>query len=205
MNVFSPVLFAASLNWVKPLWLVAAGAAAVTAILIGIYFLLMLVAPKVAAIARTTAREAWAQPLFWVELAIGAVFLLISPFIPYNTFGEDVKMIKDSGLTMILVLSIVLAVWTASVSVADEIEGRTALTLLSKPVGRRQFILGKFLGVIAPRFRCSSCWERYSWRRCRTRSSTKPASRRAPSPRPRSASARCCRWCPGWCWRLWRL
>ena len=44
-----------------------------------------------------------------------------------------------------------------------------------------------------------------SWRRCRTRSSTKPASRRAPSPRPRSASARCCRWCPGWCWRLWRL
>ncbi len=49
-----------------------------------------------------------------------------------------------------MVMSIVLAVWTASVSVADEIEGRTALTLLSKPVSRRQFILGKFLGVIAP-------------------------------------------------------
>jgi ABC-type transport system involved in multi-copper enzyme maturation permease subunit len=34
------------------------------------------------------------------------------------------------------------------VSIADEIEGRTALTLLSKPVGRRQFIFGKFLGII---------------------------------------------------------
>jgi ABC-type transport system involved in multi-copper enzyme maturation permease subunit len=41
-------------------------------------------------------------------------------------------------------------VWTASVSVADEIEGRTALTLLSKPISRRQFVLGKFLGIIWP-------------------------------------------------------
>ena len=43
-----------------------------------------------------------------------------------------------------------MALWTASVSIADEIEGRTALTLLSKPIGRRQFILGKFLGILVP-------------------------------------------------------
>ena len=59
-------------------------------------------------------------------------------------------MVKDEGLTLIMVLSIILALWTASVSIADEIEGRTALTLLSKPVGRREFILGKFLGVLVP-------------------------------------------------------
>src|SRR5262249_49705716 len=146
------VVFAAGthMNWITPLWLVAVGVAVITAAFFGLYFLLMLVAPKVAAIARTTAKEAWAQPLFWVELLPGAVLLIMFPFIPYHTFGEDVKVIKDSGLTLIMVLSILLAVWTASVSVADEIEGRTALTLLSKPVGRRQFILGKFLGVIAP-------------------------------------------------------
>ncbi|MBI2824236.1 MAG: ABC transporter permease subunit [Planctomycetia bacterium] len=144
------MLFAVWYNWIAPLWLVAAGAAAVTAAMFAVYFLLVLVAPKVAAIARTTAKEAWAQPLFWVELVPGIILLMLFPFIPYNTFGEDVKVVKDSGLTMIMVLSILLAVWTASVSVADEIEGRTALTLLSKPVGRRQFIFGKFLGVIAP-------------------------------------------------------
>jgi hypothetical protein len=38
------------------------------------------------------------------------------------------------------------------VSISDEIEGRTALTLLSKPIERREFILGKFLGVLAPVF-----------------------------------------------------
>jgi len=148
-----PALWAAnsgSLNWVIPLWIVAAGVAGLTVIFFALYYLLMAVAPKVAAIAHTTAKEAWAQPLFWVALALGAVLLLVFPFIPYYTLGEDVKMIKDSGLALITVLSIILAVWTASVSVADEIEGRTALTLLSKPVGRRQFILGKFLGVLAP-------------------------------------------------------
>ena len=90
------------------------------------------------------------QPLFYVLLAIGVFGLILFPFIPYNTLGEDIKMVKDEGLTLIMVLSIIMALWTASVSIADEIEGRTALTLLSKPVGRRQFILGKFLGILVP-------------------------------------------------------
>ena len=90
------------------------------------------------------------QPLFYVLLAIGVFGLILFPFVPYNTLGEDIKMVKDEGLTLIMVLSIMLALWTASVSIADEIEGRTALTLLSKPVGRRQFILGKFLGILVP-------------------------------------------------------
>jgi ABC-type transport system involved in multi-copper enzyme maturation permease subunit len=35
------------------------------------------------------------------------------------------------------------------VSIADEIEGKTAITLLSKPINRRNFILGKYLGIMA--------------------------------------------------------
>jgi ABC-type transport system involved in multi-copper enzyme maturation permease subunit len=37
---------------------------------------------------------------------------------------------------------------TASSSVAEEIEGKTAITLLSKPIDRRQFIIGKYLGIL---------------------------------------------------------
>jgi ABC-type transport system involved in multi-copper enzyme maturation permease subunit len=81
-------------------------------------------------------------------LLIGGFLLMLFVIIPYNTFGEDVKMYKDSGMMTIKVLAIVVALWTASVSVADEIEGRTALTLLSKPISRRQFVLGKFLGIV---------------------------------------------------------
>jgi ABC-type transport system involved in multi-copper enzyme maturation permease subunit len=144
---FSP-LFAMSLAWLKPLPWVLAGAAIATAVLVAVYFLLRLAAPKTAAIAWTTAKEAMAQPLFPVVLIAGVVILLLLPVIPYYTFGEDVKMVKDGGLTLLMILSIGLALWTASVSIAEEIDGRTALTLLSKPVGRRQFIIGKFLGIV---------------------------------------------------------
>ncbi len=118
--------------------------------LVGVYLLLRLVSPKVSAIALTTAKESMSQPMFYVVLALGCFALLAFVFVPYNTFGEDVKMLKDSGLTLIMVLSMIVAVWSASVSVSEEVEGRTALTVLSKPVKRRQFVLGKFLGVLGP-------------------------------------------------------
>jgi hypothetical protein len=118
--------------------------------LYGIYLLLHWLAPKMSVIASTTAKEAMSQPIYLLLLMVGVVALIAYIYIPYNTFGEDVKMLKTSGMTTIKVLAIVVALWTASVSVADEIDGRTALTVLSKPVGRRQFILGKFLGILWP-------------------------------------------------------
>jgi len=118
---------------------------------IGVFLLYLLQAglvPKTSAIALATAKSEMAQPLYAINLALGCFLLILFVFVPYNTFGEDIKMLKDSGLTLILVLCIIQAVWGASTSVADEIEGRTALTVLSKPIGRRQFIFGKFLGII---------------------------------------------------------
>ena len=102
---------------------------------------------RVAAIAAATTKEAIGQPVFTVALIAGIVLLFTFIVIPYNTFGEDVKMLKDSGLTLIKVLALLVVVWTASVAVADEIEGRTALTVLSKPLTRRQFVVGKFVGL----------------------------------------------------------
>lgn len=117
---------------------------------VGVFLAIRLLLPKVAAIALTTSKEAMGQPLFPVVMGLGAFALVTFIFIPYNTFGEDIKILKDAGLTLIKVLAILVAVWSASVSVADEIEGRTALTVLSKPIRRWQFIIGKFLGVISP-------------------------------------------------------
>ena len=144
------MLFGMSSAWVQPLWKVGVGVLIAVAVFLVLRELLRWTFPKVAAIAWTTAKEAISQPLFYVLLAIGVFGLILFLFIPYNTLGEDIKMVKEEGLTLIMVLSIILALWTASVSIADEIEGRTALTLLSKPVGRREFIFGKFLGVLTP-------------------------------------------------------
>ena len=144
------VLLAAWTTWAKPLWIVAVVAIIGIVALFAILTLIRLLVPKLSAICWGTAKEALSQPLFYVLLAFGAFTILILPVIPYYTFGEDVKMVKEAGLTIIMILSIVLAVWTASVSVSEEIEGRTALTVLSKPIRRWHFILGKFAGIVVP-------------------------------------------------------
>ena len=124
----------------------------ITAVSVAIMFLLYMfhrsVAPRLSAVALATYKSETAQPLFLIIMSLGVFLLMLFIWIPYNTFGEDIKMLKDSGLTLIMILGIVQAVWAASTSVSDEIEGRTALTVLSKPIGRRSFIIGKFLGII---------------------------------------------------------
>jgi hypothetical protein len=116
--------------------------------IVAAYAVFRLGAPRVAAIASATTKEAIGQPVFSVAIIAGIALLLAFIVIPYNTFGEDVKMLKDSGLTLIKVLALLVVVWTASVAVAEEIEGRTALTVLSKPLARWQFVLGKFAGLV---------------------------------------------------------
>ena len=98
-------------------------------------------------IAVATAKEAIRQPAFFVLAFLAAASLIISIYVAYFTFGEDIKMYKDTGLTTISFACLMLALLTASSTVAEEIEGKTAITLLSKPINRRQFIVGKFLGI----------------------------------------------------------
>src|SRR3954462_15250731 len=100
-------------------------------------------------IALATAKEAIRQPAFFVLAFLAFASLVVSIFVPYFTFNEDIKMYKDTGLTTISFACLLLALLTSSSTVAEEIEGKTAVTVLSKPINRRQFILGKFLGIEA--------------------------------------------------------
>jgi len=105
-------------------------------------------APRVWALALSTAKNEMAQPLYLLLLAIGLFGVLLFGIYPFNTLGDDIRLLKDSGVTLIMVLGMLQAVWSAGTSVSDEIEGRTALTVLSKPVSRRSFILGKYAGIM---------------------------------------------------------
>lgn len=104
---------------------------------------------KAGVIAWGTYLELVRRPLFWAIAAVAiATIYPISFYLPYNTFGEDTKMVMDLGLAVIMVAGLVVAIFAASVSISEEIEGKTALTLLSKPIGRRDFIVGKFAGIM---------------------------------------------------------
>ena len=127
-----------------------------SAVSIGITFFLTITglmvfrqaAPRVWALALSTAKNEMAQPLYLLLLGIGLFLILLFGIYPFNTLGDDIRVLKDSGVTMIMVLGMLQAIWSAGTSVSDEIEGRTALTVLSKPVSRRSFILGKYAGIM---------------------------------------------------------
>jgi ABC-type transport system involved in multi-copper enzyme maturation permease subunit len=113
-----------------------------------VFFVLLYAWPRGGAVALAAFREGVRQPMFWLLTGAGLLLLAVSPFLPYFTFGEDYKMVKELGLAQAMLFSAVFVVIAASSSIAEEIEGRTAITLMSKPVSRRQFLLGKFVGIL---------------------------------------------------------
>jgi ABC-type transport system involved in multi-copper enzyme maturation permease subunit len=103
---------------------------------------------KTGVIARATTKEAVRQPLFILLMAVGILLIAVNTILPFFSLGDDIKMLKDCGLATILISGLLLAIWTSSTSIASEIEGKTAMTLLSKPITRRQFIIGKYIGIL---------------------------------------------------------
>ncbi|HVS36474.1 MAG TPA: ABC transporter permease [Gemmataceae bacterium] len=110
--------------------------------------LLMKVWPKGGAVAFAAFREGVRQPMFWVLFIFAFLALVVSLVVPYFTFGEDLVMVKDLGFDTMMLAAALFGAIAASQSISEEIEGRTAVTLMSKPVSRRQFLLGKFLGIL---------------------------------------------------------
>lgn len=114
---------------------------------IAAFAIVLFVWPKGGAVALSSFREGVRQPMFWlIALAAFAVFL-IATVVPYFTFGDDYKMMKQICFDVTMLGALVFGVLAASISINEEIEGRTAVTLMSKPVTRRQFLVGKFVGI----------------------------------------------------------
>ena len=87
------------------------------------------------------------QPVFLL-LMTGSVLFEIFLAVPYYfAFGDEMKLVKTSALAVMLLSGLFGAVLSASASLAREIRTGTALTVLSKPVGRAQFLFAKFAGL----------------------------------------------------------
>jgi hypothetical protein len=113
-----------------------------------LFLVLLYVWPKGAAIALATFREGVRQPMFWLLFGVAFLAMTASPVIPYFTFGEDHLVVREIGYDTIMLIAAVFGAISASMSISEEIEGRTAVTLMSKPVSRRHFLIGKFVGIV---------------------------------------------------------
>jgi ABC-type transport system involved in multi-copper enzyme maturation permease subunit len=89
------------------------------------------------------------QPIFLL-LMTGSLLFEIFLAVPYYfAFGDEPKLVNNSVLAVMLLSGLFGAVLSASASLAREIRTGTALAVLSKPVGRSQFLLAKFAGLAA--------------------------------------------------------
>jgi ABC-type transport system involved in multi-copper enzyme maturation permease subunit len=76
-------------------------------------------------------------------LMIGASYL-----IGQLTAGQDIKIIKDLGLSAIAVFGLFIAVFIGIQLVSKEVERRSIYSMLAKPIHRHQLVLGKYLGLV---------------------------------------------------------
>src|SRR5216684_3830024 len=102
---------------------------------------------RIYAIARNAFREAvrdrvlYNLILFVLLLIGGAIFL------GELSAGQDAKIIVDLGLSAMLLFGVFIAIFVGVGLVYKEIERRTVYSIFAKPVGRGEFLIGKYLGL----------------------------------------------------------
>lgn len=101
------------------------------------------------AIVRNTFFESIRQPIMLVVLVVGTILIIMSNLLSGFTMEDDQRMMLDMGMASIFICGVLLAAFVATNVLTREIDNKTVLTVISKPVGRPLFIFGKYLGVAA--------------------------------------------------------
>jgi ABC-2 type transport system permease protein len=103
----------------------------------------------VLAVARNAFLESIRQPVFVVLLVGGILALVLNVNLAAFAFEDDNKLLIDLGLSTLFLVGILLAAFTATGVLSKEIDSKTVLTVVSKPVSRAALVIGKYLGVVA--------------------------------------------------------
>jgi len=109
-------------------------------------------------IAINSFREALREPVYFLML-FGALLLIGHyPWMTLFVFREQLKLVVDGAMATTMLFSLAVCVLCATSTVSREMRNGTVLLLLSKPISRWSFVLGKMLGItIAALLFCWIC------------------------------------------------
>ena len=99
------------------------------------------------AIARNTFREAVRDRVLYNLIVFALLLIGSAIFIGELSGGQEIKIVTDLGLSAMLLFGVFIAIFVGVGLVYKEIERRTLYAILSKPIGREQFLFGKYLGL----------------------------------------------------------
>ena len=112
---------------------------------------------RILVIARNTLTEAVRQKVLNVLLIFGLVLVgssvsvssLATPGLDTSAlYSEQIKFVKDFGCGAIGLFGFAIALLSVAQLIPQELQNRTIYTILSKPVRRAEFLLGKFFGIV---------------------------------------------------------
>ena len=102
---------------------------------------------KIIALTINTFREAIRDKVLYSLIFFAVLMIGLSVILDNLTIGEPTKIIKDFGLASIEIFGVLIAIFVGIGLVYKEMERKTIYNILSKPIHRYQFIIGKYLGL----------------------------------------------------------
>ena len=103
---------------------------------------------RIAAITGNTLTGLTRLKVFYVLLLFAMVLIGSSIFMAQMTFQQEFQVLKDIALGAMSIFTSLLAVLATARLIPQDIEDRTAYTILAKPVSRFEYLIGKLLGVL---------------------------------------------------------
>ncbi|HVX87128.1 MAG TPA: ABC transporter permease subunit [Phycisphaerae bacterium] len=103
---------------------------------------------RLGALTRITYYEGLLQPLTLILLVCGVLAIFMFAFMPFFTINEDSKMYRDVAVSLVFLFTLPVMIYSSTKVIDEDIENRTMLILMSKPIARWQVVLGKYLGVL---------------------------------------------------------
>ncbi len=102
---------------------------------------------NIGALAYSTFQETVRDRIFYLVGVFGIIMLASTAILSPLTIGAQNKIMIDVGLAGMAVIGLLVILFVGSGMVRKELDKGTILTILSKPVGRREYLAGKFLGL----------------------------------------------------------
>ena len=102
---------------------------------------------RIATIAGNTVREAVRSRLLYTLLGFAIVMILAGVLLSTLSYVESERILQDVGFAAMRLFGVAIALFVGVGLIHKEVERRTVYTILSKPLSRAEFLLGKFAGL----------------------------------------------------------
>lgn len=103
---------------------------------------------RILAIAANTVREAIRDRVLYTLLFFALALIGTGVLVSTLSYVEGERILQDVGFAAIRVFAVAIAIFVGIGLVHREVDRRTIFTILSKPISRSEFLLGKYVGLL---------------------------------------------------------